>query len=262
MKRLISLFLVLCMSAAILSSCSVKKNTVFSADDLPGKKIGVQLGTTGDIYASDYEEEGSKIERYNKGADAVQALKQGKIDCVIIDNEPAKVFVEKNKDLKILEEPFEVEDYAICIDKKNTELKGKINAALAQLKSDGTLERIISNYIGDDTKGKTPYTSPSNVARTNGELKMATNAEFEPYEFMKDNKVVGIDADMAQAVADILGMELKIENMEFDSIITSVQSGKSDIGVAGMTVIEDRKKNVDFTDSYTTATQVIIVRVK
>ncbi len=79
---------------------------------------------------------------------------------------------------------------------------------------------------------------------------------------MKDNKVVGIDADMAQAVADILGMELKIENMEFDSIITSVQSGKSDIGVAGMTVIEDRKKNVDFTDSYTTATQVIIVRVK
>ncbi|MDD2361366.1 MAG: transporter substrate-binding domain-containing protein [Oscillospiraceae bacterium] len=262
MKRSIGLILVLCMITVIVSGCGVKKNTVFGVDDLPGKKIGVQLGTTGDIYASDYEKKGSTIERYNKGADAVQALKQGKIDCVIIDNEPARVFVEKNEDLKILDEPFEVEDYAICIDKGNTELKDKINAALAKLKSDGILENIINNYIGDDTKGKTPYVSPSNVSRSNGVLKMATNAEFEPYEYMEGDKVVGIDADMAQAVADILGMELKIENMEFDSIITSVQSGKADIGVAGMTVTEDRKKNVDFTDSYTTATQVIIVRVK
>ena len=70
----------------------------------------------------------------------------------------------------------------------------------------------------------------------------------------------GLDVDMAQAIADKLGMELKVEDMEFDSIITAVQSGKADIGVAGMTVTEDRLKNVDFTDSYTTATQVIIVR--
>ena len=65
---------------------------------------------------------------------------------------------------------------------------------------------------------------------------------------------------MAQAVADKLGMELKIEDMEFDSIINAVQSGKADIGVAGMTVTEDRLKSIDFTDPYTTATQVIIVK--
>ena len=89
---------------------------------------------------------------------------------------------------------------------------------------------------------------------------MATNAAFEPYEFYENNTIVGLDVDMAQAIADKLGMELKVEDMEFDSIITAVQSGKADIGVAGMTVTEDRLKNVDFTDPYTTATQVMIVR--
>ena len=101
-------------------------NTVNSLEDLPGKTIGVQLGTTGDIYASDYEAEGSTIERYNKGADAVQALKQGKIDCVIIDAQPAQAFVEKNDDLTILEEDFAIEDYAICISKDKTDLKEEI----------------------------------------------------------------------------------------------------------------------------------------
>ena len=239
---------------------SNEEKKVSSIDDLPGKTIGVQLGTTGDIYASDYEEEGSTIERFNKGSDAIQALKQGKIDCVISDEQPANKFVEKNDDLRILEEDFEVEEYAIAISKDKTELKDKINAALAQLEENGTLKAITDNYIGDDTKGKTPYVSPEGIDRSNGTLTMATNAAFEPYEFYEGNEIVGIDVDMAQAVCDILGMELVVEDMEFDSIINAVQSGKADIGVAGMTVTEDRLKSIDFTDTYTIATQVIIVK--
>lgn len=91
---------------------------------------------------------------------------------------------------------------------------------------------------------------------------MATNAQFPPYEYTEGNDIVGIDADMAQAVADKLGMELKIEDMKFDAIITAVTTGKADIGVAGMTVTEDRLKNVAFTDTYASARQVIIVRSK
>ena len=238
----------------------VPANTVHSVDDLPGKTIGVQLGTTGDIYASDYEAEGSTIERYNKGADAIQSLKQGKVDCVIIDAQPALAFVEKNPELKILEEEFALEEYAICVSKENPELTAKINDALAQLQENGTLTSIIMNYIGDDTKGTMPYESPADVDRSNGTLVMATNAAFEPYEYYENQEIVGIDADMAQAVCDILGMELKIEDMEFDSIINAVTSGKADIGVAGMTITEDRLQNVDFSDPYTTATQVIVVR--
>jgi polar amino acid transport system substrate-binding protein len=262
MKKIIAAILAI-TTAVTLSACgSAPANKVFKVADLPGKTIGVQLGTTGDIYASDYEKQGSKISRFNNGNDAVLALKQGKVDCVIIDQEPAKSFVAKNDDLKILDDVFTKEEYAICVSKDHSDLTQSINKALAQLKADGTLKKIISNYIGDDTKGKYQYTSPANVSRTNGTLVMATNAEFEPYEYRDGNKVVGIDVDMAQAVADIMGKKLDVEDMEFDSIITAVQSGKANIGVAGMTITKDRLKNVDFTDPYAMSTQVIIVRKK
>lgn len=89
---------------------------------------------------------------------------------------------------------------------------------------------------------------------------MATNAEFPPYESLEGSDVVGFDADMMKAICDKLGYELTIENMEFDSVIAAVQSGKAQVGAAGLTVNPDREKNVSFTDSYTTSHQVIIVR--
>ena len=115
-------------------------------DDLAGKKIGVQLATTGDIFASgDFGEE--NVTKYNKGADAVQALKGGDVDAVIIDNEPAKSFVKANEGLVILETEYAVEEYAIAIAKDNTELLEKINEALEELIADGTIDAIIAKYI-------------------------------------------------------------------------------------------------------------------
>lgn len=239
-------------------------NAVSSVEDLVGKNIGVQLGTTGDIYASEYEgdEAGTEVTRFNKGTDAVQALKQGKIDCVIIDEQPAKEYIKKNTELSILKEEFAIEDYAICIAKDNTDLKEEINEALGELQKEGVIADIIKNYIGDDTIGKTPYVSPDDIERDNGTLTMATNVEFPPYEFYENGEPTGIDVDMARAIADKLEMELVVSDMKFDSIIIAVQSGKADIGVAGMTVTEERLRNIDFTDSYTTAKQVIIVKTK
>ena len=231
-----------------------------AAYDFAGKKIGVQLGTTGDQLATDYEQnEGATVERYNKGADAIQALKQGKIDCVVIDYNPAKAFVEKNDDLQMLDQELSSEEYAMCVNKDNGELTAKINEALEQLEADGTLDSIIANYIGDEA-GQHPYTSPEGVDRSNGTLVMATNATFEPYEYYENQEVVGIDPDIAQAVCDVLGYELKIEDMEFDAIVNAVVSGKADFGAAGMTVTEERKLSVDFTDTYATASQVVIVK--
>ncbi len=258
MKKIIKTFAALVAAVAICAGCSqVKPNEVFSVADLDNKTIGVQLGTTGDIFASDIE--GATIERYKNGADAVQALKQGKVDAVIIDNEPAKVFVSKNDDLVILEEEFAIEEYAIAIKKGNTDLTDAINGALAELKADGTLDMITKNWIGEEA-GMHPYVTPEGTTYPNGTLVMATNAQFPPYESLDGSEVVGFDADMMKAVCDKLGYELKIENIDFDSIIAAVDSGKADVGVAGMTVTEDRLKNIDFSDSYTTATQVIIVR--
>lgn len=118
-----------------------------SIDDISSEtKIGVQQDTTGDIYATDnYGDEA--IVRYKAGPDAVQALAAGKVDCVIIDNEPAKAYVAANDGLELLDSAYAEEEYAICIAKENDELLEKINAALDKLKSDGTIDEIVSKYI-------------------------------------------------------------------------------------------------------------------
>lgn len=134
-----------------IQSIIVKQGSdIKSVDDLSEKtKIGVQLGTTGDIYAKDdFGEEA--VQEYDKGADAVQALIAGKIDCVIIDNEPAKSFVAANEGLEILKTSYAEEDYAICFKKDNTELQKKVNDALKELIADGTLQKIVNKYITAD----------------------------------------------------------------------------------------------------------------
>lgn len=126
-------------------------STIKSIDDLTGKKIGAQQGTTGYIYASDTPENGGygeeNVTGYASGALAVEALKGGKIDCVIIDNEPAKAFVAANSGLKILDTEFANEDYAICFSKSNSALQEKVNKALNELKDSGELQKVVDKYI-------------------------------------------------------------------------------------------------------------------
>ncbi len=119
---------------------------IASVDDLEGKTIGVQAGTTGDIYCTDdYGQE--NVKQYSNGALAVAALQKGQVDCVVIDNEPAKSFVEANDGLKILDTEYVTEDYAAAISKDNTELTEKVNKAMEELQADGTIDEIISKYI-------------------------------------------------------------------------------------------------------------------
>lgn len=130
-----------------IQSIIVKTGSEIKAiEDLAGKKIGVQQDTTGHIYAADeYGDE--MVIPFNKGTDAVAALVSGKVDCVIIDNQPAISFVAANEGLSILDTEYAVEDYAICIAKENTELLEKVNGALKELIADGTVKTIIDKYI-------------------------------------------------------------------------------------------------------------------
>lgn len=124
---------------------------ITTIDDLEGKLIGVQQGTTGDIYCSDTPENGGygeeNVQKFGSGPLAVEALKNGQVDCVVIDNEPAKSYVEANEGLKILDTEFAVEDYAIGVAKGNTALLDELNAALDELEADGTLQAIVDKYI-------------------------------------------------------------------------------------------------------------------
>ncbi|MBQ9208919.1 MAG: transporter substrate-binding domain-containing protein [Oscillospiraceae bacterium] len=257
MNRGITSALAALMMLTLTACSSVPANKVNSADDLTGKSIGVQQGTTGDIFASDVEN--AKVMRYNKGADAVAALKDGKVDAVIIDEEPAKVFISGDEGLRILDESFAVEEYAIAVSKDNEELLDALNSTLSEMQSDGTLDSIRSNWIADET-GSHPYITPEGTDHSKGTLTMATNAEFPPYESLSGEAVVGIDVDIMRCACDRMGMELKIENMDFDKIIPAVMDGTADAGVAGITVTPEREEKVVFTIPYTTSTQVIIVR--
>lgn len=118
--------------------------------DLAGKKVGVQLGTTGDTYASDDDAIKDGVQRFNTGIDAVLALTQGKIDAVLIDNEPAKAFVKQNEGLKIIDEKYTDEFYAFATAKEDKELCNALNEALAVLDSNGKLDEIINKYIKAD----------------------------------------------------------------------------------------------------------------
>ena len=136
-----------------IQSVIVKEDSaITSVDDLfaegASHKIGVQQGTTGDLYCSwDIEDEGlGSVERFKNGTDAVLALTSGKVDCVVIDNEPAKNYIAANEGLKILDTEYAVEDYAIAL-AKDSELTEQINAALEELIADGTVKAIIDKYI-------------------------------------------------------------------------------------------------------------------
>lgn len=114
--------------------------------DLAGKKIGVQQGTTGDIYCSD-EVEGAEVSRYSKGSEAILDLINGKIDCVVIDNFPAMKFVSKNEGLTILEDKITSETYSIAVGEGDEKLLAEVNAVIKELKADGTLDAIIQKYV-------------------------------------------------------------------------------------------------------------------
>ena len=130
-----------------IQSIIVKEDSdIASVDDLAGKKIGTQRGTTGYLYCSDdFGDE--NVVAYDNGLTAVQMLNNGQVDCVVIDNAPAKEFVAANPGLKLLDTAYVEESYAIGVGKGNTELKDAINTALEELKADGTLQAIVDKYI-------------------------------------------------------------------------------------------------------------------
>lgn len=143
----------------------------------------------------------------------------------------------------------------------------KFTAAMLTMALAGTMltgcGSTASNTTTDDSAAKDNTAATDTAAEfklaTDGKLTMATNAYFEPWEYYDGENIVGIDPEVAQAIADKLGLELEIMDMDFDSIVTAVSAGKADMGMAGMTVTEERQKNVDFSQTYASAVQAIIV---
>ena len=249
-------FLALVFVAAL---CSCAK----SPADLKTERLAAQRGTTGQYIAEDLlgDKKGELLTTYEKYVDAVAALRQGKIRAVVMDEMPAKRFLNAVEGLAIMDEALSNESYAIGFKKGNSELVEKVNKALAEMKADGTLAAIFAKYIDGDYSSVKPEDIDFNKGAKGGKLYVGTEAGFAPYELKVGNGFIGIDVEMCANIAKKLGRELVIINMNFDALPTAVSTGKVDMICAGMTVTDERKENMDFSDNYVTdAKQVALVR--
>ena len=158
--------------------------------------------------------------------------------------------------VKVIDIALSEEEYAFCVNKNDPELLTKVNEYLAKIKGDGTFDAICNNYFGDGTPNK--VTSAVEDA-TKDQLVVATSTGFEPFEMVEANKFFGIDLEIAAGLAEYLGKELVIKDMQFEAVVTSVQQGICDIGMAGLTITPARQEVVTFSDSYYSANQVLIV---
>ncbi|MHB1452716.1 MAG: transporter substrate-binding domain-containing protein [Saccharofermentanales bacterium] len=260
-RKLFAAAAVFCTLAILLAGCGAKtdKASIATADDIAGLNIAVQSGTIGDDLAQEIKagDDTTIVTGYTKYIDAITALKQMKSDAVIMDNAPAEYFVEQNTDLMVLAEELTTEEYAIAIRKDNTELLTSVNSALAEMKTSGELAAIILKY----QKDMSSVTSVDlNEGATGGTLTMGTETGFAPYEYKEGEAILGIDVEIAAAIAKKLNMKLVITDMDFDGLISALTTSKIDIIAAGMTVTDERKESVNFSDAYIDAKQVVVIR--
>ena len=157
---------------------------------------------------------------------------------------------------KVIDIDLTNEEYAFGVDKNQPELLEKTNEFIAKIKKDGTLDEICKKYFSD---GEPEAVKSATLDTSKDQLVVATNAAFEPFEYTKGEDYYGIDMEIAKLLADELGKELVIENMDFDAVCLSVSQQKCDIAMAGLTINEEREEYVTFTDSYYSASQRLIV---
>ena len=268
MKKIISLILAIAMIATLALTFVACNNNDDNANDDSSKtslKIGVQTGTTGQYFVDgdadwDFEGiEGYESKGYNNGGLAVTDMKNGNVSFVIIDEQPAKQLTKKIKGVKVIDVPLTVEEYAFGVDKAQSELLTSVNTILAEMKTDGTLDAIVAAYATGD--GIKPFTSAKfDANKADEQLVVATNAAFAPFEYKEGEQFAGIDMEIAAYIAEKLGLELVIMDMDFDAVVTSVGKNGVDIAMAGLTVNETRKQSVNFTESYYNAAQMLVVK--
>lgn len=164
---------------------------------------------------------------------------------------------EEKAAVKVIDIALTQEEYAFGVDKNQPELLKAVNEFIAQIQEDGTFDQILNNYFGD---GEPQAVDSATLDSSKDQLVVATNAAFEPFEYTKGDKYYGIDMEIAALLAEHLGKELVISNMDFDAVCLSVGQGKADIAMAGLTIKEDRKEYVTFSDKYYDAAQKIIVK--
>ena len=249
MKKLMALILV-------IASASMCMAGVENIDDLKTAKIGVlKSSATEEVIREFIGAETQNVFTYATFAETIKALKDRKVDAVIMDLAPATYFASEDKELKILSQSFETMQYGIAL-KKDNPLKSEVDKALKELTEDGTVESIRLRYMTDYVD---PSTIDYNHGAKNGYLWVGCDASFPPYEMKTAYGFVGADIEMCAAIAKKLDKTLVVADYAFSMLPAALQDGRIDMICSAFMISEERKKTMDFTDSYASEVEAIVV---
>ena len=248
MKKMIALALVLCLSLTLFAACGSKD---------AGAKIAAQKGTTSLMYAQALNN--IEVKSYDTFALAAKDMINGNADYLFVDKTTGLALQKEIEGLKIIEIALSSENYGIGIDKNQNDLKDKINNILETKAAE--IDAIKEKYMnGEEDKyvGITSGTKDSSKAAQ--QLVVATNAEFAPWEYKEGNQYYGIDMEIAKLIADELGLELVIDDMDFDSVVGAVGKQNVDIAMSGITITTERMGVINFSTPYYTESIVCVVK--
>lgn len=235
-------------SFSLIGPDSAANGPILTIADLAGKKVGVMTGTMLDQILAKNSPTAVPVQYLNYH-DQVVAIQAGKIDAMILDTPMAILFAANNDSLMLVPEKMQNDNYAMAVRLDNTELRAKIDAAIQTFKQDGTLDAMAAKWLEGPTAAK--ILPDISLTGTNGTLRFGTNSQSEPFGYANaDGDIIGYDIELAMRIADKLGMNLQVVDVDFGALIPSLQAGKVDLIGACITVTEERGKMVGFTESY------------
>lgn len=249
-----SIIVAMTAAALLMSGCRDRPppNMVHSPEDVPGRIIGAINGSPSFLLA---EELGTARE-LQSGEELMYYLRTGALDCVIMENSTATELVSETAGVRMLTEPLLEYDLHFAVAKENEQLLAAVNSALAVLRNNGTLNGFIGKYFsGKDYT----YLPPDGVAQRPGILSLAVSPDSPPYSYKdSEGEFFGLDIDVARAVCDLLGVELRITEFETRDLVTAVWFGKADLALGWLPIEGDEMINVS--EAYANAVHVVIVR--
>ena len=250
--------LLLIFLTAFLGGCVKHAGAIRTLDDAKNSRIGVTTGSIGEAIAKARYPQ-AQIKSFDDVMDAVAAQKSGQLDAIIAAYPTLFHIAKKNPELMLLSDALDREPAAIAVRKDNPELLAAVNQAIAELEADGTLAAMKKRWFKEDLS---PYEEPAiEVPREGKPLRIAVSATREPLSFVdKDGRVTGHDGELARRIAAKLHRPIEFSNMKWMALIAALQSGKADMILTGMTMTDERKKFVAFSQPYFDNAQMMLVR--
>lgn len=267
--------LALVLGALTITGCgsSTETASITSVDDLvSGDKVGVQSGTTGEDWArTNLESKGVEVVAYDDVLLAFSALQAGDVDGVINDLPISQdVVKDESRGLVIVQEIQTDESYGFAFSKDDAVLRDAVNWALAEVIADGTYDEIYTDWFGSApmsmptaTSGVTEKPAGDLGTITEGTIVVGSDTAFPPFENVESGTTVGFDVDLMNAIGEKLGVTIEFKSYKFDALITGVQAGTEfDMIASAMTITEERKQSIDFSDPYINSNQSLTVRAQ